>query len=379
MYESDNRPDESRRQWSRFWRSARGFWSGRAGWGIWSLSAALIVIVAFQLFVQYQFNYWNRDFFNALERHDADGLRAQALLLIPLCATSVALAMTSVWGRMTVQRRWREWLTAHLIRYWLDDDRYVDLAKVRGEHRIPEYRIAEDTRIATDAPIDFALGMLSSLMTAAIFIKILWNIGGDATLTLLGSPIWIPGYLVLGVIIYSGIITIAMLLVGSPLTRIIEHKNQAEAELITAAHAVRDIGESMTPTPNGVEAQRELWDALRSVLVQWRELCWQLVRTTLISHGNSLLAPIIGLVLCAPKFLSGTITLGELTQAAAAFTIVQSSFGWLIDNYNRVADWASSIGRVGGLLLALDQLNLPPAQMRDEPMPAAVPIAREIS
>ena len=45
---------------------------------------------------------------------------------------------------------------------------------------IPEYRMAEDVRIATDAPIDFALGLVSSLLTAIIFIQILWNVGGEA-------------------------------------------------------------------------------------------------------------------------------------------------------------------------------------------------------
>ena len=78
---------------------------------------------------------------------------------------------------------------------------------------------------------------------------------------------------------------------------------------------------------------------------------------TFVSHGNTLLAPIIGLVLCAPKFLAGAMTLGELTQAAAAFTLVQGSFNWLVDNYGRVADWVSSLERVGGLLISLDQLN----------------------
>jgi vitamin B12/bleomycin/antimicrobial peptide transport system ATP-binding/permease protein len=51
------------------------------------------------------------------------------------------------------------------------------------------------------------------------------------------------------------------------------------------------------------------------------------------------------------------MTLGELTQAAAAFTLVQGSFNWLVDNFNRVADWVSSLERVGGLLLSLDRLN----------------------
>ena len=35
------------------------------------------------------------------------------------------------------------------------------------------------------------------------------------------------------------------------------------------------------------------------------------MRTTFISHGNTLLAPIIGLVLCAPDYVMGRVTLGR--------------------------------------------------------------------
>ena len=101
----------------------------------------------------------------------------------------------------------------------------------------------------------------------------------------------------------------------------------------------------------------ELWKALTNTLTQWRRLCWRLMQTTMVSHGNTRLAPVVGLVLCAPKFLAGAMTLGELTQAAAAFTLVQGSFNWLVDNYSRVADWISSLERVGGLLLSLNRLG----------------------
>ena len=354
---SENSPDNSHQEWSRFWESASGFWRGLSAWRIWLLCASLIAIVVLQLYVQFRFNYWNRDFFNALEGRDPVRLRAQALLLIPLCAASIALAVASVWGRMTVQRKWREWLTTHLIDYWFENDRYVHLAEVEGEQKIPEYRIAEDARIATDAPVDFALGLVSSLLTAIIFIQVLWNVGGDASFSVFDYRLWIPGYLVVSVVIYSGIVTSAMLLVGSPLTRVIQIKNQAEAELITAAHLLREVGEGTTPKREAAEVRQGLWQALQNTMTQWRRLCWQLMRTTLVSQGNSLLAPVIGLVLCAPKLLAGTMTLGELTQAAAAFTLVQGSFNWLVDNYGRVADWISSLERVGGLLLLLDQLN----------------------
>ena len=342
-------------------------------WRIWLLCASLIAVVALQLYVQFRLNYWNRDFFDALESRSPERLRAQALLLVPLCGASVMLAVTSVWGRMTMQRKWREWLTNNLIDYWVDNDRYASLALAQGDNHkiIPEYRIAEDVRIATDAPIDFALGLVSSLLTAIIFIRVLWNVGGAARFPVFDYQIWIPGYLVASVALYSGIVTTAMVLVGSPLTRVVQIKNQAEAELITAAHLLRDVGEGIMPKLQEADVRRGLQQALRNVIAQWRRLCWRLMQTTLVSQGNTLLAPIVGLVLCSPKFLAGAMTLGELTQAAAAFVLVQGSFNWLVDNYSRLADWVSSLERVGRLLLSLDEL--------DHGTPPAVPENRAIA
>ncbi|WP_407189783.1 SbmA/BacA-like family transporter [Bradyrhizobium centrosematis] len=362
----------SLRERARFWQAASGFWRGARAWPVWALCALLVLVVVLQLYVQFRFNYWNRDFFDALESRDPARLKGQAFLLVPLCIGSIALAVTSVWGRMTAQRQWREWLTGKVIDYWIEDDRYARLAAVQSERQIPEYRIAEDVRIATDAPIDLALGLVSSLLSAIIFIQVLWTVGGDIALPVGSHSVRLPGYLVIGVAVYSGIVTTAMTLVGAPLTRLVQIKNQAEAELITAAHQLRDIGEGVAPQGQRPEVCRDLRSALRATIHQWRRLCWQLMRTTIVSHGNSLLAPIIGLVLCAPKFLSGAMTLGELTQAAAAFTLVQASFNWVVDNYARIADWVSSLERVGGLLLSLDRLNRQASPLQPELQPLQV-------
>jgi putative ATP-binding cassette transporter len=94
----------------RFWSSAAGFRKGGSARASWPLSIALVAIACAQLTIQYLLNYWNRDFFNALERRDA-ALRSEAFVFIPLACSNIALAVASVWGRMTMQRKWRQWLT----------------------------------------------------------------------------------------------------------------------------------------------------------------------------------------------------------------------------------------------------------------------------
>jgi len=51
------------------------------------------------------------------------------------------------------------------------------------------------------------------------------------------------------------------------------------------------------------------------------------------------------------------MTLGQVMQAASAFTIVQSAFGWLVDNYPRLADWSACARRIASLMMPLDGLE----------------------
>jgi putative ATP-binding cassette transporter len=63
----------------------------------------------------------------------------------------------------------------------------------------------------------------------------------------------------------------------------------------------------------------------------------------------------VGWFLCAPKYLAGTMSLGEAAQAVAAFVTVQASLNWLVDNYGALAECLSSVNRVAALLVALDE------------------------
>ena len=77
----------------------------------------------------------------------------------------------------------------------------------------------------------------------------------------------------------------------------------------------------------------------------------------MVSQMDLLLAPVFAWVLCAPKYLAGTMTLGELTQASAAFVTLQVALNWLVDNFQKFSDWRAATNRVAALLLALDQID----------------------
>ncbi len=258
---------------------------------------------------------------------------------------------------MTMQRRWRSWLTTSVIGRWLTNGRYYQLNLVSGDHQNPEARIAEDLRIATESPVDFVAGVISAFLAAATFIVVLWTIGGALTLPLGGSSITIPGFLVITAVIYAAITSTSMVFIGRHFVELSEEKNQAEAEFRYTLTRVRENGESIALLGGEEEERSGIDRRFGHVLKQWALLTGQHMRTALVSQGSSLFAPVVPVLLCAPKFLDGSMSLGQVMQAASAFAIVQGAFGWLVDNYPRLADWNASARRIASLMMSLDGLE----------------------
>ena len=168
----------------------------------------------------------------------------QALMFPLLAATSVVLAVGAVFARMTTQRRWRAWLSGHVVDRWLANGRYYQLNLVPGDHQNPEGRIAEDLRIATDAPVDFCAGVLQAVLSALTFIAVLWSIGGPLSIRVGETWIVVPGFLVIAAVAYSLIASALMVAIGRGFVAASERKNQAEAEYRYVLTRLHENGES---------------------------------------------------------------------------------------------------------------------------------------
>lgn len=342
---------------TRFWISARGYWGAKGDRLAWVFTIGLLLLIVANVGFQYAINVWNRAIFDGIEKRDSATVLHLSAVFLPLAVGSVLLGVAQVFARMGMQRRWRAWLTNALVSRWLAAGRYYQLNLVSGDHTNPEYRIAEDLRVSTEAPVDFVAGVSSAFLSAATFIVVLWTIGGALTIDIGGSALTIPGFLVVAAVIYAVIASGSILLIGRRFVQVSEDKNQSEAEYRYALTRVRENGESIALL-GGEEEERDGIDrTFSNVLRQWRRLAGQHMRTTLVSQGSSLIAPVVPILLCAPKFLEGSMSLGEVMQAASAFTIVQTAFGWLVDNYPRLADWNACARRTASLMMSLDGLE----------------------
>jgi vitamin B12/bleomycin/antimicrobial peptide transport system ATP-binding/permease protein len=342
--------------WS-FWQRAGGFWSAPGARTSWILSGILLMTVVVNLAASYGMNVWQRVVFDALQARESDTVLRLSMLYLPLLAGSVFLSVMQLFARMTMQRRWRAWLNGLLLHRWLSDGRYYRLGLADRAVGNPECRVADDVRIATEAPVEFAIGVTTAVLSAVTFIAVLWTVGGAFTIHVRETAFTIPGFLVAAAVIYAVVASGTMLVIGRRLITVSENKDQAEAEYRYRLTRVRENAEGIALLKGDDEERRSADRSFRTVILAWKDVCIQNMRTTIVSQTSGYITPVIPIILCAPKFLDNEMTLGEVMQAASAFAMVQSALNWLVDNYPRLAEWAASARRVASLTLALDALD----------------------
>src|SRR4030095_9507806 len=154
-----------------------------------------------------------------------------------------------------------------------------------------------------------------------------------------------------------------MVYIARGFVRLAENKNQAEANYRYALTRLRENGESIALLGGDAQERPTPEAAFKMVRRRWRAMMMQTIRTTIVAGTSNGFAPIIPILLSAPKYIAGTMTLGQMMQAASAFVTVQVAFNWIVENYPRLADWTASAHRLASLLASLDRLE--DAEMSD--------------
>ena len=328
-----------------FWRLSSGFWRGPTATQAWVFTLLILALIGANIAIQYGINRWNRTFFDALDAKDTGRVSSEMLMFAGLAVAAVTAMVAQVFCRLALQARWRRWLTSRLAGAWLKDRRFYQMSIAAPDVDSPEFRMTDDVRIATEPLVDFAIGLSNAVLMAAVFVGVLWTAGGS--ITVMGWTI--PGYFVVCAAAYALLTSGAMVILGRPLIRYTGDKNAAEAQIRFELVRVRENAESIALIGGEEDERKGLEETLDEVLARWRNVVAQQARMTFIIHGNTVLAPVVPLLLGAPKFLSGEMSLGQLMQIAAAFVQVQIAFNWLVENYIRFAEWEASATRVVAL------------------------------
>jgi vitamin B12/bleomycin/antimicrobial peptide transport system ATP-binding/permease protein len=353
-------------------RAARAFWQITRTWlsapdrgKARVLLAGVLALTVAQVVIQIRFNLWNRDFFNALENRNGASFTRQILIFLGLAALSMTVSVYHLYVSQLLKLRWREWLTRHLLEAWLRDGRHYQLELAGAGADNPEQRIADDVRASTDLAVEFATGLLTSLLMLIAFVGILWTISGPLRFSLLGSEIVIPGYMVWAAVLYALIGSSLTYFVGRPMVRLNVERTVAEADLRFGLTRVRESAEGIALIRGEGDERRGLAELFGGVIVAVKGLMRSQRNLMWLTSAYTTLAMIFPTVVASPAYFTGQITLGGLMQIGAAFGQVQLSLNWFVENFPRIAEWRSAVSRVvvfRDVIEDLDALIADPSQ-----------------
>ncbi|MDP2847409.1 MAG: ABC transporter ATP-binding protein/permease [Humidesulfovibrio sp.] len=300
-------------------------------------------------------NYWNRALYDALEQRSVRGVVIQITIFAGIIACSLVVTASHLMVKRWLQIDWRAWLTDQLVGRWMEDAHHYRLLFTPGEHDNPDQRIAEDIRIATESAIGLAHSLTFSVLIFSLFVNILWTVSGSVNVP--GFNVNVPGYMVPVAFLYAGLGSAFGWVVGRPLVRTTNALQTAEATFRFGLSRVREHSESIA-LMRGEPREREGSSVRFSqVMRDWQKQSFAYLG--LVSFGTvyGSLLPVLPILLAAPQYIYGAMTLGALMQSAQAFQQLTSSLSWPVDSIGEIARCRASAERVLSLYEDMEQMD----------------------
>jgi vitamin B12/bleomycin/antimicrobial peptide transport system ATP-binding/permease protein len=327
------------------WALVKGYWGSEERWSAWALLTATIGLDLGYVYLSVLLNKANGNVFNALQQYDTASFYRGFGAILALVLILLAAVLLRVFLLQTLQLRWRRWLTDHYLTHWLADRIFYRL-RFSGRVDNPDQRIAEDIRLFIDHTLSLGLGLLGTLEMLASFSVLLWHLAGSLSLPIGGLTLTIPGYMFWVAVLYSGVGSVLAHLVGHPLIRFNKLQRSIEADFRFSLVRLREEAEGIALY--GGEAQERgialgrfqaLYDNVKRLILH---NCKYLMFQTFVGQ----FANFFPLLVAAPRYFSGALALGPLTQLTHAFWQVNASLSWFITNYTAFAEWRATVDRL---------------------------------
>jgi len=330
----------------RLWRLTRPYWFSEDRWAARGLFAVVLGLTIGGVYLEVLFNSWNNDFYNALQEKDEATFWTQfgvfGWLAMLFIANFVATRYFSLW----LQIRWRDWLTKRYVDAWLKDRVYYRFQITGAETDNPDQRIAEDVRLFVATTLGLLTQLINSVLTLGAFLTILWTLSGDFSVTLFGTEIAIPGYMVWFALVYSVVGTWLTHKVGKPLVPLNYAQQRYEADFRFALVRLRENAEQVALYGGEARERANFRARFAGVASNWYSLMWAGLKLNLFTSLFGQLAIVFPFIVAAPRYFSGAMQLGGLMQTASAFGQVQGALSFFVQAYAQLADWKAVVDRL---------------------------------
>jgi putative ATP-binding cassette transporter len=330
------------------WRLSIPYFRSEDRWAGRVLLGAVIAIELSIVAITVLINQWNNAFYNALQERNWDAFVYQLAYFCVLAAAFIVLAVYQLYLNQWLQIRWRRWMTAAYLDHWLEGSNHYRMQLLGDAADNPDQRIAEDIQMFIERTLTIGVGLLSSVVTLASFVVILWSLSEAAPLHVSGTTFDIPGYLVWAALIYAVVGTLFTHLIGRALIPLNFLQQRYEADFRFNLVRVRENSEQIALLDGEGAERGRLLTRFGNIMANWHLLMSRQKRLTFFTAGYSQFSVVFPFIVVSPAYFAGVVQLGGLMQTSSAFGSVQGALSFFITVYRQLAEWRAVIERLAG-------------------------------
>jgi len=337
----------------------------------------LILINQFQVAVALRFNFFQRDFGNAIqvadEAHRVAFWYQLMVVFVPLATIAILAGILEFFVASNFVLQWRRWMTASFTSRWLMHSMHYKLAlrADNTDNSDPRALVgAAGQRISTDNPdqrisqdiggfingsgtglnsgnlgiYNYTIQLISSATNLVSFSIILWGISNALKAPIFGVEI--PGFLFWVAVLYACVATGITQLIGRNLSRLYFRQQAVEANFRFDLARIREYSEQIALLKGEEREIDRAGNVFGEVFRTIRRIIH--VRTFLIAFNQfyGQISVIIPYVVVAPFYFLKIVDFGRFNQSADAFGNVNSAMNFFVDRYIGLADFSATIQRL---------------------------------
>jgi vitamin B12/bleomycin/antimicrobial peptide transport system ATP-binding/permease protein len=364
----------------------------------------LILINQFQVALALRFNFFQRDFGNAIqvadEAHRVAFWYQLMFVFVPIATIAIVAGIVEFFVASNFVLQWRRWMTASFTSRWLMHSMHYKLALSATAAKDPDQAPSEefpDSHVPTDNPdqrisqdiggfingtgtginsgnvgiYNYTIQAIASATNLVSFSIILWGISNSLNAPIFG--VRIPGFLFWVAVLYACLATGITQLIGRSLSRLYFRQQAVEANFRFDLARIREYSEQIALLKGEDREIDRAGSVFGEVVRTVRRIIH--VRTWLIAFNQfySQISVIIPYVVVAPFYFAKIVDFGRFNQSADAFGNVNGAMNFFVDRYIGLADFRATIERLTSFEDAFDRTLADEKKTRLTAQPSQVP------
>ncbi|MCV7298790.1 ABC transporter ATP-binding protein/permease [Mycobacterium barrassiae] len=366
--------------WGRqFWRITGDYFKGPESVKVWLWLALILLSVIFGVRLSVLFTFQGSDMMtsfqvvasgvaagdDAIKNSGRDGFYLSMFVFSALAVLHVARIMFDLFITQRFMLAWRAWLTDRMTGDWLDGKAYYRGRFIDDTIDNPDQRIQYDIDIFTagvgglpNTPANTStstllFGSVNAIASMISFTAILWSLSGTLTIPIVNYEL--PKAMFWILLTYVLFASVIAFWVGRPIIWLSFRNEKFNAAFRYALVRLRDASEAVAFYRGELAERTGLRKLFAPIVTNYKRWINRMMGFYGWNLSMSQIIVVPPYLFQFPRFFSGEITLGAMSQSASAFGNIEQGLSFFRNAYDAFAGYRASIIRLDGLMTANEE------------------------